>query len=526
MSTPSTTAGPRREIVPKPWQTGLGPYYIGLFLWIVYFDQLGLRALPVGGLMWSVLGAAAAGPLCYLLLFRVPASWGQATGRALPELAASTFGEAGARWVPGLLLGLAEIAWFSVSVSYATDLTLRGLAEVRFLDEGAFRPMSMGSLRLKAPIFLATALLWSLIAGLIGRKFVRLVAAIMYVFPVFPAILLGGAMFAMLGGLRTFAPTGVDPLGWNIPESRAGVWSMMLVVQLILGFSAMACVMGADWGAATTSARDVRVGGAVAVGFAPVVIATIALVAVAGFQGRVSPAPIAIEGSSSPLDVRTPRPRGSVSEIRTIGTPPEATFRAILTDGIGGKVACGMLMIFGAMALAPAVFSAYVFGQRLNASLPSLSRFKWTLVGIGLSLPMTAVGLFDRLEPVFTVMGALFAPIAACMTAEFVRHKGHWPGPRAGANLPGMLGWAAGLVVGLLPFAGGRFRTLQPATFWSFLAAFATYSLVAIIVGESIPLAKRAPSDDQGFGPSESISLPTAPTTSASTDSAQGDGSP
>ncbi|HEY2156458.1 MAG TPA: hypothetical protein VGH33_12560 [Isosphaeraceae bacterium] len=526
MSTHSPKTQSSPAIVPKPWQTGLGPYYIGLFLWIVYFDQLGLRALPVGGLMWSVLGAAAAGPLCYLLLFRVPATWGQATRKALPELTTSTFGEGGARWIPGLLLGLAQVAWFAVSVSYATDLTLRGLAEVRFLEERAFRPLTLGALRLKGPIFLATALLWSVIAGLIGRKFVRLVAAIMYIFPVFPAILLGGTMMAMLGGLRSFTTTGLDPLGFPVPRGREFFWSLTLVAQLVLGFFAMAGALGADWGAATTSASDVKVGGWVSVGFAPVVIATISLIAVAGFQGRVNPAPITIDGSESPLDVRVQRPRASVSEIRTVGTPPEATFRAILTDGIGGKVGCGMLMIFGAMALAPAVFSAYVFGQSLNASLPRLSRFRWTLVGIGLSLPMTALGLFDRLEPLFTVTGALFAPIAACLTAEFVRHKGVWPGPRRGVNLPGLAGWATGLAVGLLPFAGGRFRTFQPATFWAFLAAFVSYGVVAMLVGESPALEKTLVPDTQDFGPSASISLPTAPTTSSSTDSPQGEGSP
>src|SRR3954451_23571616 len=101
MSTPDL-AQSKPTIVPKPWQNGLGPYYIGLFLWVVFFDQLGLRALTVGGVLWAVLGAAVAGPLCYLLLFRVPAIWGQATGKALPELAESSFGTAGARWVPGL----------------------------------------------------------------------------------------------------------------------------------------------------------------------------------------------------------------------------------------------------------------------------------------------------------------------------------------------------------------------------------------------------------------------------------------
>lgn len=525
--THSDISKPTPAIVPKPWQTGLGPYYIGLFLWVVFFDQLGLRALPVGGVLWAVLGAVVAGPLCYLLLFRVPATWGQATRKMLPELAESSFGVAGARWVPGLLLGLAEVVWFAVAASYATEFTLRGLAEVRFLDDRAFRAIAIGGLRLKSPLFLATSLLWSIIAGLIGRKFVRLVAAIMYVFPVFPAMLLGGAMFAMLGGLRTFAPTGVDPLGLAIPEARAGVWSMMLVAQLVLGFSAMACAMGADWGAATSTSRDIRVGGWIAVGLAPVVIATIGLIAVAGFQGRVNPARVGDEAPSRPFDVRPTRAGGSISEIRTIGAPPpEASFRAVLTEGIGGKVACGMLMVFGAIALAPAVFAAFVAGNQLHATFPRLSRFKWTLVGIALSWPMTAVGLFDRLEPTFTVMGALFAPVAACLAAESSRHRGVWPGPRRGVNLPGLVGWGAGLAVGLLPLASRRFAAFQPATFWAYLAAFAAYAAVAAVAGEAETVGKPAPADDQGTGPSAVSTLPTAPTMSSSTDSAQGEGSP
>ncbi len=526
MSTSEAAAPPKPTIVPKPWQTGLGPYYIGLFLWVVFFDQLGMRALPVGGVLWAVLGAAVAGPLCFLLLFRVPATLGQATGKPLPELAESSFGVGGARWVPGLLLGLAEIVWFAVAASYATDLTLRGLAEVRFLDERTFRTISVGGLRLKGPLFLATSLLWSILAGLVGRRFVRLVAAIMYVFPVFPAMLLGGAMFAMLGGVRTFAPTGIDPLGLNIPEARAGIWSMMLVVQLVLGFFAMAGALGADWGAATTSRRDVQTGGWVAVGLAPVVIATISLVAVAGFQGRVNPAPLVEDGPLNPLDARVPRPRAPISQVRTLGTPAPATFRALMTDGVGGKVGCGMLMVFGSIALAPAVFSSFVFGQRLHGAFPRLSRTKWTLVGIALSWPMTALGLFDRLEPLFTAMGALFAPVVACLAAESVRHKGVWPGPRRGVNVPGMAGWVAGLAVGLLPLLSRRFAAFQPATFWAFVAAFLVYSLVAMIVGEAATVGKVDEAEAQGTGSVGASALPTAPTMSSSTESAQGDGSP
>ena len=526
MSTPDP-AKPKPAIVPKPWQDGLGPYYIGLFLWVVFFDQLGLRALPVGGVLWAVIGAAVAGPLCYLLLFRVPAEWGQATGKPLPELAESSFGVAGARWVPGLLIGLSEIVWFSVAISYATDFTLRGLAEVRFLDERAFRTISLGGLRLKGPLFLATSLFWSVFVGLVGRRFVRLVGAIMYVFPVFPAMLLGGSMFAMLGGLRTFAPTGIDPMGLAVPAARAGVWSMMLVAQLVLGFFAMAGVLGADQRGIDVGARRPRrrlgVGRAGAGGDRGDRVGRRRRLPGAG-QSR----PCCSKARSARLEARDRRPSRSTSEIRTIGTPPEATFRALLTDGIGGKVGGGMLLVFGSIALAPAVFAAFVFGQRLNAALPRLSRTKWTLVGIALSWPMTAMGLFDRLEPVFTAMGALFAPVAACLAAESARHRGTWPGPRRGVNGPGMVGWAAGVVVGLLPLTSRRLASFQPATFWAFLAAFAAYWVAAMIVGESEPLGKdaRAWDDDQGSPSIAPSTLTTAPTISSSTDSAHGEGSP
>jgi cytosine permease len=488
---------PKPTIVKKPWENGLGPYYIGLFLWVVYFDQIGLRALQVGGLGWSFLGVVVGGLMCYLLLYRVPAQWGFATGKPLPELAASTFGVSGARWVPGLLLGLAEVVWFAVAVGYATDLTLRGLAEVRFFDERALRPITIGSLRLKGPLYLSTAFFWSIMAGLVGRWFVRLVVAIMYVFPIFPAMVLGGVMMAMLGGLRWFEPTGVDPLGIiAVPYGRQGVWSMMQIIQLIFGFFAMAGAYAADWGAASTTGRDVRVGGLVAAGLAPIVIATISLVAVAGYLGRLNAPPPGSEAVAGPDFASDPtfyRNRGNVSSsssvIRSTGREiPEASFRAVMTDGIGGKVGCGMLLILGVSSMAPAVFSAFAFGNRLNASLPRLSRTRWTLVGIAVSWPLLALGIGDRLGAVFTMMGALFAPLVGCLTAESLRHKGVWPGARRGVNWPGIVGWSLGVAVGLLPFAGGRFVMFQPAAFWAFVTSLAVYWVAALVIGEAGPV--------------------------------------
>ena len=139
---------------------------------------------------------------------------------------------------------------------------------------------------------------------------------------------------------------------------------------------------------------------------------------------------------------------------------------------------------------------------------------------------MTAVGLFDRLEPVFTAMGALFAPAVACLAAESFRHKGDWPGPRRGVNAPGVAGWLAGVVVGLLPMTSRRLASFQPATFWAFLAAFATYWVVAMILGESAPVGTAESLDDQGSPSMAPSTLATVPTTSSSTESAQGEGRP
>ncbi len=482
-----------KVIVSKPWQAGLGPYYVGLFLWVVFFDQLGLRALPVGGVLWPFLGALIAGPLCYLFLYRVPAVWGFRTGKPIGEIAQSTFGQTGARG--GLLvLGLAEIVWFAVAIYYGTDLSLRGLLEAKLIDGRLLQPWKLGAITIKGPIFVATALFWSVAAALTGRWLVRLIAAIMYIYPVFPAMVFGSAMLAMLGGVRGFAPTGIDPLGLvSIPESRAGIWSMMLVVQLIFGFFAMAGACSADWGAATTTEADVRKGGWVVVGFAPVVIASIAFVTIAGYIGKVNPAMPVDAPVRREVRPRTPPP-SAISEVKTVGRVPEATFRGVMIDGIGGRIGCGMLMIVGVAALAPAVYSSFSFGHRLHGVIPAISRTRSTLIMIPLAWPLIFTGVVDRLEVVFGLMGAVFAPLVACLAADFRRTRGVWPGARVGVNLPGLLGWASGLAIGLLPFVSKRLASFQPAAFWAFLAAFAVYTIAATLLGESQVLATVAES--------------------------------
>jgi hypothetical protein len=105
--TPDPPAEPASEAIPRTrWQDGIAPNYIGLFLWVAFYDQLARPTLAIGGLAPSLLGAIVAGSLCYLLLYLVPGDVGPADAPPLAAVGASTFGEAGAVFVPGLLMGV------------------------------------------------------------------------------------------------------------------------------------------------------------------------------------------------------------------------------------------------------------------------------------------------------------------------------------------------------------------------------------------------------------------------------------
>ena len=136
----------------RGWLRSIAPNYIGLFCWVVYFDQLGQRTLSSGGLGWSVLGAMTAGLLCYQFLYYVPAMWGMRTGRPLTIVATSTFGTTGSVWIAGVAIGLAQVVWFAAGTYYATDLTFEGLVSCRLLDTKARNPVALGGLDAGEPV--------------------------------------------------------------------------------------------------------------------------------------------------------------------------------------------------------------------------------------------------------------------------------------------------------------------------------------------------------------------------------------
>lgn len=461
-------AAPRLE--PKSWQTSVAPTYIGLFLWVVFFDQLGRKTLSVGGLGWSVLGAAAGAVLCTLLLYHVPAMWGHRSGRPLPVLGASTFGTRGSVALLIAGLGLAQVVWLAVSTFYAVDWTFQGLSSLGLLNLHALRPVLPGAWlglgtsavpALRSPLFLITSLCWICWAVLVGHYLVRIIAALMNIYPIFPALMLGTAMLLTLKGVRGFHPLALDPASGQ-PVQAGGPQAFVMMIQMIFGFFATAGLAGADWGTVCRTPRDVRLGGWVGVGLASWVVATLALLTVAGALGQF-PAPPGLSA------------RAGVGNF---------SFRVALVLGVPERLAGAMFLIFGLASLAPTCYAAFVMGHRLTALWPRVSRLGWTLLGTAAAWTLVATGAAIRLEEIFTVLGALFAPMAGAMAADYVRSRGAWPGIRPGYNPPGMAAWAVGVVVGLVPLVGlgtswtGAAR-FQPASVYGFVAAFLVDTVLA-----------------------------------------------
>jgi cytosine permease len=497
----------------KSWQWTVAPTYIGLFLWVVYFDQLGRKTLSVGGLGWSVLGAAAGAVLCTVLLYHVPAMWGHRTGRPLTVLGASTFGARGSVALLVAGLGLAQVVWLAVSTLYAVDWTFQGLSSLGLLNlhglkrlqPGAWLGLSASAVPpLRSPLFLITSLCWICWAVLVGHYLVRIIAALMNVYPIFPALMLGTAMLLTLKGVPDFRPLAIDPASAQ-PVQAAGPRAFTMMIQMIFGFFATAGLAGADWGTVCRTPRDVRLGGWVGVGLASWVIATLALLTVAGALGQF-PAP---PGLSAGPGV------GNFS------------FRVALLLGVPERLAGAMFLVFGLASLAPTCYAAFVMGHRLTAVWPGVSRLVWTLLGTAAAWTLVATGAAIRLEEIFTLLGALFAPMAGAMAADYVRSRGAWPGIRPGYNPSGMAAWAVGVAVGLVPLLGlwtrwtGAAR-FQPASVYGFVAAFLVASGLARLglerPAEPVPVPVAAPMPEAEAEEPEPVPPADGPAVAASTE--------
>ena len=484
----------------RPWQDGVATAYIALFLWIAFLDRLAVRTLPVGGLGWSVLGAAAAGLLAYAWLYRAPALWGVATGRPLAVVGSATFGAEGSAWLPGVLMAVVQLAWFAAAMWYATALLLEGFAATGLIAPGALTTWRFGPFELQSPTFLGLSLIWGVMVAGVGALFVRLVAALNRVFPLFPALAIGGAMLLLVGGVAEFRPGGVDPTT-GLAASMPGPQSAAAMIQIVFAFTATAGAAAVDWGAASRDARDVRLGGVVGVAVAPAILATVALLAVAGHQGQKStaatPPPPARTLTRIPPAKRYGAGRPTPPAAPTVPSPApmdaeDWTLRAAIRDGVGGRVGGGMLIVLGFASTAPACYAANRYARGFAAVGPARwPRLRFASLGSLAAWPLVATGLASKLDALFAVLGLAVAPILGALTADSRRHRGAWPGPRLGWNPPGTWSWVLGVAAGSAGMAAEWARRGSwPILPWSIVAyavGYAAYRTLAGLGLESAP---------------------------------------
>ena len=483
--TSTATERPDRQ----PWTSGMAPAYIGTFLWVAFLDKIGIRAMPVGGLIPSLAGVGLAALLSYLLLYRVPALWGFSARRPLDEVAESTFGHRGALAVPNLVAALGQVVLFAVAVGYGTSWMLDGLQMLGLLEARTVRPVTWGGTVVPSPLFLTTALVWAIVTSLAGVGIVRWIAAIMRYFPVFPAAGLALVVAGTWTGLADFQPSRLDPTtGMIVGVGEGWRLAFLSTFQWTFAFTALLGISGADWGAASSRMTDVRLGGVISLVFAPLIVASLTLLAVAGNDGKhrvhsLDPSSATIADQVG-TNLIIQDPNALVLADRTNGENPYR-LRSAIEGSLNPRLAGAILIIFGLASLAPACYAAFEFSRRLSRIVPSFSKLGWTLIGVASAWFLLVGGWHERTAQIFTILGALYVPIAGAMVADASLHRSSdWPGSRDGTSKAGLLAWAVGALVGVTPLSARLlgFPTLgqfAPAALFAFIASFLVYRIAA-----------------------------------------------
>ena len=171
----------------------------------------------------SIFRLVIAGVLCYKLYYYVPAMLGMKTGYPLYVVGSSTFGTTGGYLMPGLLMGLLQIGWFSVGTFVATNFMLAGVGS----------DAKPGSLT-----YAIVAIFWGYIMGYVGIKGIQYVSKVALFLNFIPAVMLIIVLFKTMGGVSAYVP---DP-------AKSDAWGgMSVIIAAVVGFFATAGAAGADW---------------------------------------------------------------------------------------------------------------------------------------------------------------------------------------------------------------------------------------------------------------------------------------
>jgi cytosine permease len=457
----SEWAGP--PLARGPWYFTVAPAYLGLFVWIAFFDPLWISDLQSRPFPWLCASAVGGSILCFALLYVPAAALGFRVGRPLSRVAASAFGTTGSEWITGVGVALGYIVWYAVALDYAVGTVLLGLRSCGLIQAASLAGWSWGPVTIKSPVYLCTALFWIFITGMAGLlRLAGVIAALMRVYaPV--ALLLLAATAAW------FAPeatqfTGHDArliadLADSPQVSRAAT-----AVDLIFGFFAMAGLMSVDWGGVARRRRDLVLGGIVGVALAASLAAISSLIIVAGGAATVR--------------------RAGGELVASVSDPPPLSFRWAVFHGFGGYPGGVILVLFGLASLAPACFAVWGFSKRLSTHWPRLRRWRWTWLGGAAAFVLIGTSAVGNPGAVYCIMGDIFAPAVGAITGHRLGLRREWNSQNVAINSSGLCAWGFGALIALVadatmiwgrPFAGWN----APPALDGFVAALVIAAVLA-----------------------------------------------
>ena len=475
------------------WLTTTAAMYAGVMLWFVFWEGIPTGGQPVlGGVLTQGLGLAffalvVAALINHFFFFLVPGLLGMKTGFTLTVVGTSTFGVRGGYFMPGLLMGLLQLGWLSVS-AYFSGLLLTSLISGVELPVVRDASLLTGVGMLRAGI----SITWIVVATLVGMKGAKYVGMLASFVPFIPIAVLLLLFVSTVGGIGKFSKETLlvdgpqkakvaweqrvaeNPDSKEIQETAAnavkfaeakpvtlygsatlGVFS--LILTYVIGFFATAGAAGVDIGSNNKDARAVQYGGLVGIVLATCLTGTIAFIAVVGSQHSLPDHLLATYNVTYLFE--------TIFQSKTI------TFLCML--------------LLALVAFPSSCFPALLSANAFRTTFPKVNLNVSCGVGVLVACFLAVSGLAGKAGDVFTVIGASFGPICGAMAADYLLAGKKWAGPRDGFNVPGWTAWFVGFIVGgvtlvVEKFLGGTMPFEIPCPpLAAFFVGFILYALLA-----------------------------------------------
>jgi cytosine permease len=446
-----------------PWYWGIGPACLGIVVWAPFFDQLWVSDFGRHHFAWLAAGAIVALVGCYAVFYQA-ASWGYQAGRPLGIVAASTFGTLGSEWITGVGAAAAQVVWYAVALNFGIDATFLGLRACGLLPAAGVAAVNLGAISVKSPVYLGTALFWIFITRkAISMRLPGVVVALMRIYAPVALLLLSLAGFWNLPGLwGTWSSA--DFAVNQVSGSRMSWRGTSSAVAMILGFFVLPCLAGVDWGRAVGRRRDIMLGALPTILGVGAWTAVMSLVIVTATANRAG--------------------AGISTLAASAGEPLPFSFRAAIFHGndfYPRGAAAAILILFGLAALAPAVASLNVIGEKFSAHWPRIGLKGATWIGSAIAFVMMVTGFTDRLGPIFTAMGVVFAPVLGAMAGDRLRANSGPRDIRTGINPAGILAWGSGFLIAAAVEFKTTFTPEMPA--WLHQTAILGFLVAALLYG-------------------------------------------